>query len=65
MNSDCIPSTIYKRDVKDSKEDDFESIMPKLLIIKKLNFKRIIGHIVKDSGQKLDPRLLGQLLHHF
>lgn len=51
MNSNRIPSTIYNRDVKDS--DDFESIMPKLLIAKKLNFKSKIvymgGSLILDN----------------
>lgn len=40
--------------------------MSKLLIIQKLNFKKIIGHIVgKGTGQELETGLLGQLLGHF
>lgn len=51
MNSNRIPSTIHNRDVKDS--DDFESIMPKLLIAKKLNFKSKIVYIGKALGGSL------------
>lgn len=61
MNSNCIPSTMCNN-VKDSKKDDFESLIPNLLIIKKLNFKRKISFIEKGTRQDLDPRLLHQLL---